>query len=145
MPGIRQNRIHHFHFALTKLDTWVQTFPPAGAALHEVCPICLFHQRKPGSSSGWCWCWFSVALIADVCIFWCSLVNANQATGCWAVSTGPTRGRQALMPTSWSLFLKVWSETCTPAASWRSGWCPSTALSSSPCITAGLLVSPPCS
>ena len=25
------------------------------------------------------------------------------------------------------------------------GWCPSTALSSSPCVTAGLLVSPPCS
>ena len=54
------------------------------------------------------------------CQFWCSLANANRAARCWAVSTGPTRGRRALMPPSWSLFLTVWSETCTRVARWRS-------------------------
>ncbi|CAB1432108.1 unnamed protein product [Pleuronectes platessa] len=31
--------------------------------------------------------------VADL-LFWCSLANANHAARCWAVSTGPTRGRQ---------------------------------------------------
>ncbi len=53
------------------------------------------------------------------CQFSCSLANANRAARCWAVSTGPTTGRQALMPPSWSLFLTVWSVTCTPVACWR--------------------------
>ena len=48
------------------------------------------------------------------------LVNANRAARCWAVSTGPTRERPALKPPSWTLFLTVWSETCTPVACWRS-------------------------
>ncbi len=54
------------------------------------------------------------------CQFWCSLTNANQAAQCWAVSTVPTRGRQALVPPSWSLFVTVWSETCSWVACWRS-------------------------
>ena len=47
---------------------------------------------------------------------WCSVANANRAAPCWAVSTGPIRGSRALLPPSWSLFLTVWSETCTPVA-----------------------------
>ena len=38
------------------------------------------------------------------CQSWCSLAHANWAAQCWA----------------WSLFLTVWSETCTPVACWRS-------------------------
>ncbi len=37
------------------------------------------------------------------CQFWCSLVNANPAARCWAVSTGPTTGHRAFMPPSWTL------------------------------------------
>ena len=47
--------------------------------------------------------------ISATCHLWCSLANANWAAWCWAVSTGPTRGRQVLMPRYWSLFLTVWS------------------------------------
>ena len=77
------------------------------------------------------------------------LVNANRAARRWAVGTGPTRGRWALME----------SETCMPVACWRSFWRALAVLllfllaqkeqiqvlSSSPRVTAGLLVSPPCS
>lgn len=54
------------------------------------------------------------------CQFWHSLVNANPVARCWAVSTGPTRGCRALMPSLLSLFMIVSSETCTPVAFWRS-------------------------
>ena len=43
------------------------------------------------------------------CQFWCSRANANRAPQCLAVSTGPTTGRRALRPPSWSLFLIVWA------------------------------------
>ena len=55
---------------------------------------------------------------------------------------------------SWRLFLTVWCQKHAPVACRTGkelipvlllGWCPSTAMSSSPCVTAGLLVSPPCS
>lgn len=42
-----------------------------------------------------------------------SLVNAIRSACCWYVNTGPTDGCQPLMPPSWSLFLTVWSKTCT--------------------------------
>ncbi len=56
----------------------------------------------------------------QTCQFWLSMANANRAPRCWAVSTGPTRGRWALRPPSWSRFLIVWSVTFTPVACWRS-------------------------
>lgn len=37
---------------------------------------------------------------------------------CWAVSIYPTRGSWALMPPSWIMFLKVWSERCIVEAGW---------------------------
>ena len=50
----------------------------------------------------------------------CSLAKVNRAAWCWAVSTGPNCGRQALKPSSCILFLTVWAETCTLVACWRS-------------------------
>ncbi len=47
------------------------------------------------------------------CQFWCSLVNANPAARCWAVSTGPTTGHRAFMPPSWTLIQTIWSKTFT--------------------------------
>lgn len=41
----------------------------------------------------------SVKTTDDLCLtcwFWCSLMHANCATWCWAVSTGPTREHWAL-------------------------------------------------
>ena len=49
-----------------------------------------------------------------------SLANASWGSRCWAVSTGPTTGRCALRPPSWSLFLIVWAEIFIPVACWRS-------------------------
>lgn len=51
-----------------------------------------------------------------------SLGNANWAIRCWTVSTGPTRGHWAFIPTSWSLFLTVWSAArLTLPPDWASG------------------------
>jgi len=47
-----------------------------------------------------------------ICQSWCSLANANHPARCWAASTSPTCGCQPLIPSSWSLFLTVWAETC---------------------------------
>lgn len=91
----------------------------------------------------------------SVRVLWFSLANASQAVQCWAVSTGPSRGHQALMPPLWNLFLTVGSETCISASSWRClralavhkgadtvlllGRCPSVTLSSYPRVTASIL------
>ncbi len=48
------------------------------------------------------------------------LVYADQAAQCCTVSTDPTTGHQVLIPPPWSLFLTVWSVTCTPVTCWRS-------------------------
>ncbi len=93
----------------------------------------------------------------QTCQFWCSLANyANRAAWCWAVSTGPTRGRQTLKPPSWSLFRTVWFRNIHTSRSFcRALQC----LSCSSFFAAGLLpfygpvqlcscnllVSPPCS
>lgn len=58
------------------------------------------------------------APVADLLILVFS-ANANWAARYWAVSTGHTRGLQALMPPSWKRFLTIWSETCTPVTCWR--------------------------
>lgn len=52
------------------------------------------------------------------CHFGCSLANASGAPRCWTVSTGPTTGRCALRPPSWSLFPILWP--FTPVARRRS-------------------------
>jgi hypothetical protein len=98
-----------------------------------------------------------------ICQSWCSLANAKRLAWCWAVSTTPTCGRQALIPPSWSLFhmhicglLEVilpGSGSAPPAPPCTKaevtvlllGCCPPTASSTSPDVLACLLVAPPCS
>lgn len=101
--------------------------------------------------------------------FWCCPVNGTSAALWWAVSTGHNRGHDALMSSSWSLFLTVRLEKYTQVACWRSFCrvscsgppvCPctkehilvllldcftSTAQSSSHGVTGSFLVSPSCS
>ncbi len=41
---------------------------------------------------------------------------SGKSQSSWALSTGPTTRSLVLMPPTWSLFLTVWSEKCTPLA-----------------------------
>ncbi len=83
---------------------------------HSIFGLChikhMWTCSHPWREWGQCW----------TCQFPCSLANANRLAQCWALRTGSTTGRQALMPPPWSLFLTVWSVTCTPVACWRSFW-----------------------